>query len=147
MVEFYTTKITTREHQWYKKNIPNTPIKDYYLETEASKLYDKIRNNKLDIEKISENLNINKKNIERIKNHIFRNQHKLDNGIDKFRPDKNIAEAWQRLYEGNFYQSDLVWFMHELAESILEQAFKEKPLREIHNYVNKTHNWAKTFSK
>ncbi len=132
-----------------KKEVPDLKVKDHInidadiqaLDREASQLYEQVRADKVDIEKVSENLRIEKKWVERVKEHVFYNKHNLDEGLNRFAPDKNIAESWERLVNNSFGKGDLEWFMHEFAESKLTENFPELTNRELHTYVDGIHNW------
>ena len=77
-----------------------------------------------DIAKISTQTGIPKWKIQRIKNHVFENDHILRNGIGKFDPDIEIADAWNRLIDGNYTQNDLDLLNHEYYEHRFEEFFK-----------------------
>lgn len=62
--------------------------------------------------------------IARIKTHVFESEHLLDTGIRRFDADPNIVNAWSRLRQGDFLQSDLILLSHERFESKFEALFK-----------------------
>lgn len=94
------------------------------LDDEAADIYDTIRKKTDDIAKISTQTGIPKWKIQRIKNHVFENDHILRNGIGKFDPDIEIADAWNRLIDGNYTQNDLDLLNHEYYEHRFEEFFK-----------------------
>lgn len=132
-----------------KKELSDKKVEDYFnvncdwekVDIEANKLYEQIRNNPNDIQKVANNLKILEKYAQQVKDHIFYKKHQLDHGIDNFYPDKNIGEAWQRLVSNKYVKSDLEWFLHELAESSLTNEFPNCNQRDIHSYVMGIHNW------
>ncbi|WP_019555602.1 hypothetical protein [Propionispira raffinosivorans] len=62
--------------------------------------------------------------VQRIKDHLFNNEHILTEGISKFNPDYDIAQAWNHLKEGTYTKSDIDLLNHELFESKFEGIFK-----------------------
>lgn len=58
------------------------------------------RNKDTEVDIISKNTNLNKNLVKRAYEHLFENKFRLDNGINNFYPDYNIAVSWQRLREG-----------------------------------------------
>lgn len=99
-------------------------VDDYYkFEKEAAEIYNKIRfSSNSDVLKISQNTNMPLYKIERIKNHVFKNEHLLDNGIiGLFDPDMDMAIAWKRLQTSKFKQSDIDLLNHEYFESKFEK--------------------------
>ena len=96
--------------------------------------------------KISNNTGIRESIIARIKEHLFFSVHSLEQGIQRFDPDIDIAYAWQRLLDGNFCQSDLRLLLHEYSEvTIIEEApflqQTELAASLVHDIANKVHNW------
>jgi hypothetical protein len=111
------------------------------LEKECLDQYEQIRIDEVGINKVMENLKINKEVVQRVKDHVFNNTHKLRDGIGKFDPDINIADAWRRIVDNKFTKTDIEWFLHEFAEAKVEQYFPESTYREIHDYIDTLHNW------
>jgi hypothetical protein len=93
-----------------------------------------------DVVKISENTKISKDIIQRIKNHMFYQEHKLLHGIKKFDADYDMAQAWQRLINNEFVESDLILLQHEFAESIL-MGDKIIDYKTAHASIQKIYNW------
>lgn len=93
------------------------------LDSEAAKAYDAIRNSTDDIATISKQTGIPEWKVERIKNHVFNNEHVLRYGTGKFNPDIEISDAWKRLQDGNYTQSDLDLLNHEYYEHRFEEYF------------------------
>lgn len=132
-----------------KSESRNLKVKDYNtvdadikkLDEEALRLYDQIRENNNDMDRIADNLKIDKKFVERVKEHLFFDEHKLYQGFQRFAPDKNIAESWNRLVDNSYLNGDLELFLHEFAESKLTEAFPTRANSELHSYVDTIHNW------
>ena len=109
-------------------------------------MYDSFKANPSDIVKISEKTGLKESIIKKIKEHLFHSVHSLEQGIQQFDPDIDIAHAWQRLIDGNFCQSDLRLLLHEYSEiTIIEKTTTlyntELNARLIHEIANKVHNW------
>jgi hypothetical protein len=86
----------------------------------AEAIYDTIRANPSDVSAIADNTGIPRADIAQIKDHLFFKDHLLDSGPARFDADPQIANAWSRLSEGDFVQSDLDLLNHELYESNFE---------------------------
>ena len=93
------------------------------LDSEAEDLYEIIRNSSDDVAKISNQTGMPEWKIQRIKEHVFNNEHILSEGIGRFDADIEIADAWERLYNGNFNQNDLDLLNHEYYEQKFEGFF------------------------
>jgi hypothetical protein len=68
-------------------------------------------------------------------------EHILSNGISRFGPDLDMAEAWDRLIKSNFLQSDLRLLLHEYSE-LLIMGDKKISWRIAHDIVEKEFPWA-----
>ncbi|MGB8367277.1 MAG: hypothetical protein WCD44_02865 [Candidatus Babeliales bacterium] len=106
----------------------------------AEKFYENIRLNTTDIIEISKNTGIPKEIIKKIKNHIFHEEHVCASGIKKFDACPYIADAWQRLNDGNFAQKDLLLLQHEYAESLLMKGVN-LDYDTAHKVTNYFYNW------
>ena len=93
------------------------------LET-IDKEYENIRIDIADISKIAQNTGMPEWKIRKIKDHVFFNEHILDDGIRRFDADPEIADAWYRLKEGIYSQSDIDLLNHEYFESKFESFYK-----------------------
>lgn len=51
--------------------------------------------------------------IHRIKAHLFYGEHRLADGVRRFAPDPDIADAWARLTRGEHCQEDMDLLAHE----------------------------------
>jgi len=88
----------------------------------ADAIYDTIRADSTDVNAISHNTGMPTTDIQQIKDHVFFNDHQLDSGVRRFDADPQIANAWSRLSQGDFVQSDIDLLKHELFESNYEAA-------------------------
>lgn len=76
---------------------------------------------------------------------MFVEEHVLDRGFLRFDPDSDMFQAWMRLVNGNYVQSDLRLLQHELAESFLIQG-TDVAYSRAHVIVNQVYNWDKLLS-
>ena len=95
-----------------------TPENYTLLDEQAEEMYSNYRLMTDDIEKISNNTGWSMDDVSTVKNHAFNKQVLLDDGYSHFPADYEMAVAWQRLIEGNFYESDILLLKHKLYESI-----------------------------
>lgn len=94
----------------------------------AEKMYQNNRNNKSDVQQISDKSTLNPKNIDICKEHVFMKKHKLDLYVDlgepvveaRFDPNLNQALAWERFKEGIPTAADTEWLRHEFIEAKYE---------------------------
>ncbi|WPC42723.1 hypothetical protein [Clostridium sp. JS66] len=86
---------------------------------------------------ISENTGIPEWRISRIKEHVFNNEHTLSDGVRRFDPNYDMANAWERLIKGEHVQSDLDLLNHEIFESKFESIFKTN-YRTAHDMTEST---------
>ncbi|MGO5059739.1 hypothetical protein ACTQ4P_18470, partial [Clostridium sporogenes] len=112
---------------------------DEYLrrEEEAEKMYNTIRNYKTDVKKISQNTGMPEWRVRRIKEHVFNNDHILSDGVRRFDPNYDMANAWERLIKGEHVQSDIDLLNHEIFESKVESIF-ETNYRTAHDKTEST---------
>lgn len=89
----------------------------------APQAYAAIRNAD-DVANIARNTGWTEYRIQRVKDHVFYRQHQLDDRVDYFDPDPDIADAWIRLQQDNFIAEDLRLLEHEYFESRFERIFR-----------------------
>ena len=67
--------------------------------------------------------------------HIFYNKHQTYNGYTTLYPDYDMAVAWNRIYNGNPLERDILLLHHELLEREynLTTAEAHKLAQEIYN--------------
>jgi hypothetical protein len=112
---------------------------DEYLnrwEVYAPQSYQKIRETD-DIEIIAGNTGFSQNKIAKIKQHIFFQEHQLDDNIRLFDPDPDIADSWFRLQKGDYNDQDLKLLDHEYFEARFEGIFKTD-YRTAHNATIKS---------
>lgn len=89
----------------------------------APEAYDAIRRTD-DIADIARNTGLPQSRLQRIKDHLFYKEHQLDDGVRRFDPDPDIADAWERLQRGEHTAEDLRLLEHEYFESRFEGIFR-----------------------
>ena len=85
--------------------------------------YERIRNSKDDVAKIAANTGIKPHNIQKVKDHVFYNEHWLNDGTThapvykkgRFHSDLDQANAWNRLTSGTHTPEDITWMKHGAA--------------------------------
>ncbi|WP_338570500.1 hypothetical protein VRB37_16540 [Erwinia billingiae] len=91
----------------------------------AHEIYEEIRLDISDIQKISINIKKTERVVTRVKDHLFFREHIIivNDVVEKRRldADPEIANSWSRLSVGDFVPSDIALFEHEQVESILEK--------------------------
>ena len=90
-----------------------------------------------DILTIAKSTGFPKNRIKKIKEHIFFQQHQLDDKTRLFDPDPDIADAWFRLQIGDYNTEDIRLLEHEYFESRFEGIFKTD-YRTAHNATIKS---------
>ncbi|HDB8135133.1 TPA: minor capsid protein [Staphylococcus aureus Sa_TPS3184] len=105
------------------------------------------RNKDIEVDIISKNTNLNKNLVKRAYEHLFENKYRLDNGINNFYPDYNIAVSWQRLREGkSIKKQDLMLLRHEALEHYLMNKYNYN-YREAHGIVERKYNYSSYIEK
>lgn len=95
-----------------------------------------------DAEVISKNTGFSIQDIRIVRSHVFYEKHNLDTGYERFAPDYDMAVAWKRLQNGDYYSRDITLLNHELLESQIEKEYN-LTAREAHDRANKIYNWLK----
>lgn len=72
------------------------------------------------MEAISKNTGFSENRIQRIKDHVFNDTHIKDHGIGRFDPDFELSQAWERLMDGKYVDSDVQLLHHELLNRDLK---------------------------
>jgi len=91
----------------------------------ADELYERIRQDETNVEKIARHVGWKPANIAKVKHHLFIQEHWLDQyeslGVPAtmalFDSDLAIARSWLRLKDGEFSSQDLQLLRHEAAEA------------------------------
>ena len=128
----------------------NNPYKDGADELQyklAEKLYNDCRKDNKDVSEIAEKNTLKKENVQKCKDHIFNNEHLLDQYEElgepaeykKFDPNLKQALAWERFKDGIPTKEDIEWLRHEFVE----QAYESKNnagYRDSHKYAQNRYN-------
>lgn len=133
------TDYGTKSGALTSKNDPNFEKRDKHAEL----YYESVRkrNKQEEISTIANNTGFNVKTIEKVYDHIFINKYELDNGIENFAPDYDMAQSWQRLREGkNIKEHDIIMIKHERLEYELMNRYNKK-YREAHNLTETRYNY------
>lgn len=94
----------------------------------ADRYYEEVRHMKNDTEKIASNTGFTVEEIKQVKDFIFNEKHDLGGAeIERFYPNYEMAQSWQRLIEGkNIQQHDITLIRHELTEQeYIEQGMNQ----------------------
>lgn len=106
-------------------------------------MYEEIRHRTTDASAIAKNTIFTEKAVEKIKQHMFVKEHRfVDGSFRRFDSDFEQAQAWDRLSQGNFTDSDLVLLKHEYVE-LIQMQLHGYDYETAHEIANKYHNWAK----
>lgn len=107
----------------------------------ANLYYESVRNREHDSKTIAKNVGWKESAIEEIREHVFIKEHILGGRLQRFAPDYDQAQAWQRLLEGKeIRESDLVFLKHEYVE-LTQMRIHDYSYEEAHSIANKYHNW------
>ena len=108
--------------------------------------YEEIRKRKGDIARIAKNTGFSENDISVIKNHIFIEKHDfIDGRHERFAPDFDQAQAWQRLEAGIFSDDDITFLNHELTE--LNHMLSGDVYEIAHEKANVEYNWQDLITK
>ncbi|GHU37194.1 hypothetical protein FACS1894105_08860 [Clostridia bacterium] len=106
----------------------------------ASMMYEEIRHRTTDAVKIAQNTGWDETVIAEIKSHMFYNEYNLRGTMQKFDPDFDQAQAWDRLTQGKQSDVDIVLLNHEITELRLMRDFGYS-YDEAHKKANEKFNW------
>jgi uncharacterized protein YukE len=115
----------------------------------AEEAYDSIRRSDDDIAQIAGNVEqhgFSADDIRQVKNHVFHEEHLLDRyppgEMGRFDANPRMAEAWQRLTDGNPHPSDIDLLRHELYESNHMKQTGSQSYSAAHDATNNAgHTW------
>ena len=112
----------------------------------AIRYYGLVRSMKTDCKRIAANTGFREEDIQRIKNHVFYEEHELDEGLRRFDADYEMSQSWQRLIDGREIENrDIILLQHEFIESI----FMSNGLNydEAHDKAQNIYNYAKALKE
>ena len=108
-----------------------------------------MRNSKPDpiINKLSKNGGISLKSARKVYEHVFINEHELDDGVMRFPPDYEMAQSFQRILDGkNIQEHDLILLRHERLEYGLMKRYDLK-YQTAHDITARKYNYALALRK
>ncbi len=113
----------------------NELAEKYYKDIRQGKNYELIR-------RVAKHSKMSYADIEKIVNHIFIQRHKFRNGrFERFYPDVEIAQAFERLKRGEHTDIDILLLNHELLELTYIKNKKYNIYETAHKMANKKYNW------
>lgn len=123
---------------------------EYGMERErhAKMYYEQVRNRnrEMQIAQVAKNSHFGISDVEKIFDHIFINEHDLEEGRKRFDPNYDMAESWRRLTEvsgKNIQKHDIVMLHHELMElGLMAEGIS---YNEAHEKTNKVYNYQKAW--
>lgn len=108
----------------------------------AERVYESIRKQSTDVERIAVNTGFSYEQVTTIKGHIFYNMHILPNGLGRFDPSYEISESWRRLSgkdKSKIMSFDILMLQHELLEiSYILKGYSQK---DAHNMTVKQYDY------
>ncbi|TKH36985.1 hypothetical protein C1I59_11020 [Paenibacillus polymyxa] len=145
-----SSNIKSNDFNYAETGARNIPPEQFFREEAiAEELYGKFRNlGNQDVEAIAKNTGFSER-IQRIKDHVFNNTHTKDHGVGKFDPDFELSQAWERLIDGKYVDSDVQLLHHELFESRFEGIFHTN-YRTAHDKTiesGRPWNWEKIYEE
>nr|WP_240664158.1 hypothetical protein [Paenibacillus sp. M-152] len=145
-----SSNIKSNDFNYAETGARNIPPEQFFREEAiAEELYGKFRNlGNQDVEAIAKNTGFSER-IQRIKDHVFNNTHTKDHGVGKFDPDFELSQAWERLVDGKYVDSDVQLLHHELFESRFEGIFHTN-YRTAHDKTiesGRPWNWEKIYEE
>ncbi|MGE7216474.1 T7SS effector LXG polymorphic toxin [Priestia koreensis] len=146
-----STKGTGNSIQYAETGGRNISPEQFFKEEAiAEEMYEKFRNlGTEDVNAIAKNTGFSVARIQRIKDHVFNNSHIKDYGFERFDPDYELAQAWQRLIDGKQVDSDIQLLHHEIFESKFEGIFQTN-YRTAHDKTiesGRPWNWEKNYEE
>lgn len=130
---------------WNSKNDPD----EVYRREHAEQFYISVRKRSTvrEVALIAKNTGFTEEEIRTVYNHIFEDYHYLENELRRFDPDYDMAQSWQRLFNGKSIQKhDITLFHHELMESKLmaqglDYITAHKLTQEKYDYLSELIRW------
>jgi hypothetical protein len=113
----------------------------------SKKYYEAVRNRIGDPEKIAQNTEFSLEETEKIFQYIFFKEHDLGNVTERFAPNFEMAQSWQRLVDGKDIQPhDITMLKHELYEMQLiseglTQDQAHRKATDIFNYTKESREY------
>ena len=107
----------------------------------AELMYEEIRHRTNDAKRISSHTIFKESAVEEIRQHVFIEKHHFEDGrYERFLPDFEQAQAWERLARGEGTVVDLELLKHEYVE-LTQIRLHGYVYEQAHEIANKKHNW------
>ena len=117
----------------------------------ATRYYEFVRSTNSDVDSIASNTGIESETIQNIKNYLFVDEHNLGGVLQRFDPNYDISQSWQRLWQGDNIQThDMTLLRHEIYErELVKQGNSQNKAHVIasekYNYTKEVYDYhAKT---
>lgn len=116
--------------------------KEGWQDRHAKRFYAEIRNRETyaDAKLIATHTPFTEKAAEEIRQQVFIKEHMLDGKKQRLAPSFEQAQAGQRLVDGSWTETDLVFLRHEYVELTQMRLFGYT-YDEAHTIANMRHNW------
>ena len=122
------------------ENDPDQKLRDAHAEM----YYETLRNSKVEpiVKRLSKNGGISLKAARKVYQHVFINEHDLDDGVHRFPPSFDMAQSFQRILSGKNIQShDLILLRHEWLEHGLMRRYGYA-YQKAHDITDRKYNYA-----
>lgn len=115
----------------------------------AKRYYEFVRKSKKEnwVARISKNSGMRKESVRKIYEHVFIKEHKLLEGIKRFMPDYDMAQSFQRLFDGKeIFEHDLIMLKHERLECELMERYGYD-FAKAHEITERKYNYSKALKE
>lgn len=129
------------------KNDPDFKKRDAHAKSYYRELLG--RNRDKEVKAVARNSGMAEADIGKVFAHVFERSHLFEDGrIEKFAPDYDMAESWQRLREGkNIQEHDRILLLHELYEANMMGEGTDIPYEPCHEAAEKIYNYSVALKK
>ncbi len=129
------------------KNDPDFKKRDAHAKSYYRELLG--RNRDKEVKAVARNSGMAEADIGKVFAHVFERPHLFEDGrIEKFDPDYDMAESWQRLREGkNIQEHDRILLLHELYEANMMGEGTDIPYEPCHEAAEKIYNYSVALKK
>lgn len=116
----------------------------------AEKMYNEIRQRRLDYINVAKNTGFSIEQAQIIKNYIFKDWHMINDKLMRFSPSYEMAESWRRLSQRKgaiIYEHDILLLWHELTEIDLLIRNSNWTQQKAHTVASSTYNYKEASDK
>lgn len=89
---------------------------------------------------ISANTQFSRRFVGQVYDYVFIEKHQLDEGLQNFSPDIDMAHSFKRLMSGEFKHADIILLRHEHLERALEKRYN-LTIRQAHEITDKKYGY------